>query len=120
MNWAYLIRALTIALRYSAARKQFGPNDNEEYPVLEYQSQQHRLLPHLASAYVFRFFGAWLFVEYEKYLQRVKINENDAVMGMEFHSISAACKPVTTWATRDAIQDCREGCGGHGYLKGIF
>lgn len=36
----YLIKALTIALRYSAARLQFGPdNSNVEYPVLEYQAQ---------------------------------------------------------------------------------
>lgn len=119
MNSAILLRAVTIALRYSAARKQFGPNDKEEYPVLEYQSQQHRLLPHLASGYVFRLFGAWLFVEYENYLKKVQSGEDVGIMGMEFHSISAACKPVTTWTTRDAIQDCREGCGGHGYLKGI-
>lgn len=35
---AYLIKAITIALRYAAVRKQFGPNDNEEIPILEYQS----------------------------------------------------------------------------------
>ena len=31
--------AVTIAVRYSGARKQFGPNDSEEIPVLEYQLQ---------------------------------------------------------------------------------
>lgn len=35
-----LCKAITIAIRYSAVRKQFGPDDsNEELPVLEYQSQ---------------------------------------------------------------------------------
>lgn len=36
-----MIKAITIAVRYSASRKQFGPDDgsNKEYPVLEYQSQ---------------------------------------------------------------------------------
>lgn len=35
------MKAITIAVRYSASRKQFGPDDgtNVEYPVLEYQSQ---------------------------------------------------------------------------------
>lgn len=31
-------KALTIAIRYAAVRKQFGPDDNEEVPVMEYQS----------------------------------------------------------------------------------
>lgn len=36
----YLVKAITIAIRHSASRKQFGPEDSgEEIPVLEYQSQ---------------------------------------------------------------------------------
>lgn len=38
--------------------------------------------------------------------------------GAEMHALSSAAKPVCTWMARDAIQDCRESCGGHGYLKG--
>lgn len=38
-------------------------------------------------------------------------------LGMEIHALSSAVKPVCTWAARDAIQECREACGGHGYLK---
>lgn len=34
----YLNKALTIAIRYAAVRKQFGPEDGEEIPILEYQS----------------------------------------------------------------------------------
>lgn len=40
--------------------------------------------------------------------------------GAEMHALSSAAKPVCTWMARDAIQDCRESCGGHGYLKGII
>lgn len=36
---AYLTKALTIAIRYSAVRKQFGPDDKDELPILEYQVQ---------------------------------------------------------------------------------
>lgn len=38
--------------------------------------------------------------------------------GMELHVISSASKPVAGWLFRDAIQECREACAGHGYLKG--
>lgn len=38
-------------------------------------------------------------------------------MGMELHALSSAAKPVCTWAARDGIQECREACGGHGFLK---
>lgn len=40
-----------------------------------------------------------------------------ADLGMEIHVVSAACKPVIGWISRDGIQECREACGGHGYLK---
>lgn len=41
---AYLTKAVTIALRYAAVRKQFGPTDNEEIPILEYQSHVNSFL----------------------------------------------------------------------------
>ena len=43
-----------------------------------------------------------------------------AAVGMEIHALSSASKPLCGWTVRDAIQDCRESCGGHGYLKGKF
>lgn len=45
------------------------------------------------------------------------MGEDISTFGMELHALSSAAKPVCTWATRDAIQECREACGGHGYLK---
>lgn len=38
-------------------------------------------------------------------------------VGLEIHALSCAAKPLCSWIARDAIQDCRESCGGHGYLK---
>lgn len=40
---AYLTKAVTIAVRYAAVRKQFGPGD-EEIPILEYQTHVRRCL----------------------------------------------------------------------------
>ena len=46
--------------RYSYNRKQFGPIEGgEELPVIEYQMQQWRLFPYLASAYIWHTFSVW-------------------------------------------------------------
>ncbi|XP_055712860.1 peroxisomal acyl-coenzyme A oxidase 3-like isoform X2 [Phlebotomus papatasi] len=114
----YILKAIVIAIRYSGSRKQFGPDDsNEELSVIEYQSQQFRLFPHLASAYAIRIFSMWLFVRHSENIVQGYLGEDVADRGMEIHAISSAAKPVCSWLARDAIQECREACGGHGYLK---
>ena len=50
--------AITIAIRYSAVRKQFGVKEpHGELAVLEYQTQQCRLFPYLAAAYLHHHFA---------------------------------------------------------------
>lgn len=41
-----------------------------------------------------------------------------AAIGGEIHAMSSCAKPLSAWIARDAIQECREACGGHGYLAG--
>ena len=43
--------------------------------------------------------------------------EATAAMGAELHALTSSTKPVASWAAMAAIQECREACGGHGYLK---
>lgn len=38
-------------------------------------------------------------------------------MGSELHAVISSSKPLITWSARDAIQEAREACGGHGFLK---
>ena len=57
--------AVTIAVRYAAARQQFGPPDAPEVAVLDYQSSQAKLIPLIASAYALHFAkvcqeGGWM------------------------------------------------------------
>lgn len=47
--------ALTIAIRYGAQRQQFGPADGPEVSVLDYPSQQQKLMPMLATCYALNF-----------------------------------------------------------------
>lgn len=42
--------ALAVAIRFSAARRQFGPTEDEEIPVLEYQTQVNTLECHLQTS----------------------------------------------------------------------
>ncbi|XP_055643319.1 peroxisomal acyl-coenzyme A oxidase 3 isoform X2 [Toxorhynchites rutilus septentrionalis] len=114
----YLTKAICIAIRYSASRKQFGPDeDSAELAVLEYQSQQFRLLPHLATGFTMKIFNLWLAKIYGDVFLKTLMGERVEHVGMEIHALSSAAKPICTWAARDGIQECREACGGHGYLK---
>lgn len=46
---------LTIAIKYSDQRKQFGPEGAPEVPILNYRTHQRRLMPLLANAYALHF-----------------------------------------------------------------
>uniref|UniRef100_A0A1Y1K0L4 Acyl-coenzyme A oxidase n=1 Tax=Photinus pyralis TaxID=7054 RepID=A0A1Y1K0L4_PHOPY len=115
---AYASQALTIAIRYAAVRKQFGPEGEEEISILEYQSHQHRLIPYLSVAYVLDLFSNYLgAVQIEFITEAMTGNDNTADLGLELHAISSSGKPLAGWLVRDAVQECREACAGHGYLK---
>ncbi|XP_062073935.1 peroxisomal acyl-coenzyme A oxidase 1-like [Humulus lupulus] len=111
-----LSRAVCIATRYSAVRRQFGSqNDGVETQVIDYKTQQNRLFPLLASAYAFRFVGEWLSWLYTDVTQRLQAKDFSTLP--EAHACTAGLKSLTTSATADAIEECRKLCGGHGYLS---
>ncbi|MBA0789580.1 hypothetical protein Gotri_027378 [Gossypium trilobum] len=111
-----LARAVCIATRYSAVRRQFGSqNGGPETQVIDYKTQQSRLFPLLASAYAFRFVGEWLKWLYTDVTQRLQANDFSTLP--EAHACTAGLKSMTTSVTADAIEECRKLCGGHGYLS---
>ena len=99
---------LTIAIRYSDQRRQFGPEGGSEVPILNYRMHQRRLLPHLAKTYAIHF-GL-------QYLTNRFLNKTESEM-QEIEALAAGMKSYSTWSTRDVLQECREACGGKGYLS---
>ncbi|XP_039145253.1 acyl-coenzyme A oxidase, peroxisomal [Dioscorea cayenensis subsp. rotundata] len=102
--------ATTIAVRYSLLRQQFGPPKQPEISILDYQSQQHKLMPMLASAYAFHFATRYLVDRYSE----MKKSHDDEVVG-DVHALSAGLKAYITSYTAKSLSVCREACGGHGY-----
>ncbi|OXU18462.1 hypothetical protein TSAR_010776 [Trichomalopsis sarcophagae] len=115
--------AAVIAIRYAAVRKQFSTSHssaNEETPIIEYELHQWRLFPYLAAACVFRLFMSEFTNVYLENVQKSMEGANIPNLSQivsEIHSIVSAIKPLITWTCRDAIRECREACGGHGYHK---
>jgi len=101
--------ALSIAIRYSDKRRQFGPEGAPEVPILNYRTHKLRLLPRLARTYALTFAGHELV---ERFL---KSTDEDDVR--EIEALAAAIKVAATWNATDVIQASREACGAQGYLR---
>ncbi|KAM9515596.1 peroxisomal acyl-coenzyme A oxidase 1 isoform 4-T4 [Guaruba guarouba] len=111
-----LSRACTIAIRYSAVRHQSELKPGEPEPqILDYQTQQYKLFPLLATAYAFHFVGAYIKDTYRRISG--DINEGDLSELPELHALTAGLKAFTSWTANAGIEECRMACGGHGYSR---
>lgn len=99
---------LSIAIRYSDRRRQFGPEGGAEVPILNYRMHQRRLMPKLATTYALH--------TALQYLTQRFLRRSEADM-QEIEALAAGLKAYTTWFTRDTLQECREATGGKGYLS---
>ncbi len=99
--------ALTIATRYAAMRRQFGPSGQEEVPLLVFRTHQLRLMPLIADTYAANFGLHYLL---ERFTNRSEEDER------EVEALAAGMKAWATWHATATVQTCRECCGGQGYL----
>jgi len=99
---------LAIAIRYGDQRRQFGPEGGAEVAILNYRMHQRRLMPLLATSYAIHFALQYLT---HRYFAKT---ENDM---QEIEALAAGMKCYSTWSTRNVLQECREACGGKGYLS---
>ena len=109
--------ALTIATRYAAKRRQFGPPGEPESLLLDYGQHQRRLLPLIARTYALSFAQARLAKDFkESFSGGGPEGESAERRRRALESRAAATKALGTWHATRAIQECREACGGAGYL----
>lgn len=99
---------LAITIKYSDQRKQFGPEGGAEVPILNYRMHQRRLLPPLAKTYAIHFAL--------QYVTKRFMQKKESEM-QEIEALAAGMKAYSTWSTTAILQECREACGGKGYLS---
>ncbi|SFB88190.1 Acyl-coenzyme A oxidase [Flagellimonas taeanensis] len=100
--------ALSIAVKYALNRRQFNDSVKiQEDLIMDYPTHQIRLTPSIASAYVYH-------VTLEEMMKRYSDDSQPDKRKIETQV--AGLKSIITWFANDTIQECREACGGKGYL----
>ena len=102
--------ALAIAVRYALARRQFGPAGGREVVLMTYPTHQRRLIPPLATTYVLSFAFERLRARY------VEVQAQPEPDTRALEAEVAGLKVLATWHATRTVQQCREACGGQGYL----
>ncbi|MDH3205650.1 MAG: acyl-CoA dehydrogenase family protein [Gemmatimonadota bacterium] len=98
---------LTVAIRYAAERRQFGPDNAPEQSILDYILIQRALMPRLATTFALHFavrdLQAWA-------------SDPERANDAELEVAAAGLKAYASEHCVAALQACREACGGQGYL----
>ena len=106
--------ALAVAIKYANQRRQFGsPDTDKEELLLDYGMHQRRLLPLLAKTYALHFTQEQLLAELHNVLSTTDAPDRQR---RALESLAAGTKAIGTWHGSRTIQECREACGGAGYL----
>ncbi|MCC2315842.1 acyl-CoA dehydrogenase family protein [Cellulomonas xiejunii] len=105
--------ALAIAVTYANQRRQFAGGTGDEVVLLDYGQHQRRLLPLLADAYATSFAHEELLAAFDEVFSgRGDTPENRE----DLETLAAALKPTSSWNALRTLQECREACGGAGYM----
>ncbi|MBT2531292.1 acyl-CoA dehydrogenase family protein [Arthrobacter sp. ISL-48] len=106
--------ALTAAIRYANERRQFNASSHtDEEVLLDYQRHQRRLFTRLATTYAAGFAHEQLLQKFDDVFSGAHDTDEDR---QDLETLAAALKPLSTWHALDTLQECREACGGAGFL----
>jgi acyl-CoA oxidase len=107
--------ALVIATRYAVRRRQFAATEPPaEDLLLDYGMHQRRLFPLIAKTYALHVAQDALRDQLHTVLSG---GVDDEQARRKLESRAAGVKALATWHATDTIQECREACGGAGYLS---
>ncbi|KAI9998514.1 hypothetical protein PInf_002905 [Phytophthora infestans] len=115
-----LEKAVTIAVRYAAVRRQGlqvkSEDPHTETRLLDYQTHQYRLMPVLARAYAYRLQTRHI----TRLLQQFDTQGSDISEALlaDIHGTMSGFKAFCTWDVQEGIDACRQSCGGNGYSNG--
>src|SRR5690606_30461418 len=84
--------------------------------LLDYGQHQRRLLPLLAKTYALHFAQEVVADQLHEVFSSPP-GEADEKLRMELESRAAGTKAIGTWHATRTIQECREACGGAGYMS---
>ncbi|MFD5023843.1 acyl-CoA dehydrogenase [Streptomyces sp. NPDC058373] len=106
--------ALTIATKYALRRRQFeAASESGEQLLLDYGLHQRRLLPLIAQTYALHFAQDVVRGDLHEVFSGIRDDEHAR---RRLESRAAGTKAFGTWHATRVIQECREACGGAGYL----
>ena len=116
--------SLTIALRYATRRRQFEGVPGQEKRLIEHRSHRLRLLPRLSRSYALALLQNQIIERLDAQEKLIAGGEWDVAepsdeqqwKQRETESRAAAVKAAATRHATDTIQECREACGGAGYM----
>jgi acyl-CoA oxidase len=107
--------ALSVAVKYGLVRRQFGsPGSGREELLLDYGMHQRRLFPLLARTYALHFAQERVAADLHQVFSDRDTPEHDR---RALESRAAGTKALGTWHATRTIQECREACGGAGYMS---
>ncbi len=107
--------ALAIAVKYALQRRQFeATSEDQEELLLDYGMHQRRLFPLLARTYALHFAQEVVATQLHDVFSGTLSDEKAR---RELESRAAGTKALGTWHATRTIQECREACGGAGYLS---
>lgn len=106
--------ALTMAIRYALSRRQFKAPGAGEVLLLDYRTHQRRLFPLLARSYALHAAQEEVVAQLHRAFTTDELGE---VERRELETRAAGLKAIATWHATRTVQECREACGGAGYLR---